>query len=61
MNLFASIVHSVGGALYSYIIAIAIIIIGAAVALKAGNKIGWVVLGGGVLWIIATMKVQGLS
>lgn len=47
-------------ALYAYPIGVAIIIIGAAVALKAGNKWGWAILGGGIFWIILKMKAQGL-
>lgn len=49
------------GQLYSYLIGIALIIIGAGVGLKAGNKWGWVILGVGIGWIFLTMRVKGLA
>ncbi len=48
------------GQLYSYLIGIALVIIGAGVALKAGSKWGWAILAGGIGWIFLTMRAKGL-
>lgn len=45
---------------YQLVIAVAVIIIGAGIALKAGKKWGWLIMAGGVYLIYLILKSHGL-
>ena len=45
---------------YQIVIAVAVIIIGAGIALKAGKKWGWLIMAGGLYSIYRILKYHGL-
>ncbi len=45
---------------YQLVIAVAVIIIGAGIALKAGKKWGWLIMAGGLYFIYHILKSHGL-
>ena len=45
---------------YQLVIAVAVIIIGAGIALKAGKKWGWLIMAGGLYGIYHILKSHGL-
>jgi hypothetical protein len=45
---------------YQLVIAVAVIIIGAGIALKAGRKWGWLIMAGGIAMIYYILKYNGL-
>lgn len=46
--------------LYSEVVALALIVVGAGLALKAGKAIGWLILGGGVAFGFYALHLNGL-